>query len=176
MTSTLKLYLSTWNIGYFISYLLPLLCSVYPAIFFSSFLILCMFQHPNILSFFRLCSPFLSFPPSSSFFPSSASFFPTFSHHWLVCFLQDISYHCSSVCSTMPLCFLPRLSLCPRPFVLRPPGNAVCLSAFPRLMLLGGLRSFHSLSPVPREPAGLIKGKQTLSFPPALCKTLLIKE
>ncbi|KAI9538623.1 hypothetical protein NQZ68_012275 [Dissostichus eleginoides] len=34
----------------------------------------------------------------------------------------------------------------------------------------------NSLSPSPREPAWLIKGKQTLRFPPALCKTLLIKE
>lgn len=101
---------------------------------------------------------------------------PSFTADWCVFFLQDISYHCSSVRSTMPLCFLPRLGLCPHPFVLRPPGSASCFSAFPRLMLLRGPRPSHSLSPVPREPARLIKGKQTLRFPPALCKTLLIKE
>lgn len=135
-----------------------------------------LFLHLNILSFstpfFRLCPLFLSFPPFSSFFPC----FPALFRRWLVCFLQDISYHCSSVHSTMPLCFLPRLSLCPRPFVLRPPGSAACLSAFPRLMLLRGLKPSHLLSPVLREPAWLIKGKQTVRFPPALCKTLLIKE
>lgn len=108
--------------------------------------------------------------------PCSPSFYPAFSHHWLVCFLLDISYHCSSVRSTVPLCFLPRLSLCPRPFVLWPPGSAGRLSAFPHLMLLRGHRPSHLLSPVPEEPARLIKGKQTLRFPPARCKTLLIKE
>lgn len=117
-----------------------------------------------------------TFPSScypSSFFPS---FFPALFHHGLVCFLQDISYHCSSVCSTVPLCFLPRLSLCLHTFVLRPPGSTDCLSALPRLMLLHGPWPSHSLSPMPREPAWLIKRKQTLRFPFALCKTPLIKE
>lgn len=131
---------------------------------------------PERYAFFSFCSFANSFSTFFFFFvlASPVSFFSGLYHHKPVCFLRNISYHCSSLCSTLPLCFRPRLSLCLRPFVLWPPGSERRLSAFPCSTLLCG--SLPLPRPMHREPAGLIKQKQTLGFPLAFHKTLLIEE
>lgn len=128
---------------------------------------------PNTLFSFILCPLPLSFPHSLSFF--FPSFQPSFTTGWCVFF------------STFPIIVHQFAAPClyvPCPVSVRAHTHSsydhlavraasqhflgCCCSSGPGLLTL--------LSPMPREPARLIKGKQTVRFPPTLCKTLLIKE